>query len=131
MILKEVCTGKIAIHGSGWIGRSAPKAAFKAGLWVPASISEIQDIPALAALFAEDTNYGCWHEEVKAAANGFVIGGREIPYFDTMQTLLNWGALVVDVVVDCTGRATQRAVAQAHLDRGARRVLVSAPSKSL
>jgi glyceraldehyde 3-phosphate dehydrogenase len=131
MTLKEVSMGKIAIHGFGRIGRSALKAAFKGGLWVPASISDIKDVPTLAALFAVDTNYGCWHEEVKAAAKGFVIGGREIPYLDSMQALPDWGALGVDVVIDCTGRATQRAVAQAHLDRGAKRVLVSAPSKSL
>ena len=47
-----------------------------------------------------------------------------------MKALPPWGELGVDVVVDCTGRATVRAGAQAHLDRGAKRVLVSAPSKS-
>jgi len=121
---------RIAIHGFGRIGRSLMKAGLKEKLFTPVSISDIKDIPTLAALFEVDTNYGRWHEEVKATEKGFVIGGREIAYFNTMQELPDWGALGVDLVVDCTGRATTRAGAQAHLDRGARRVLVSAPSKS-
>jgi glyceraldehyde 3-phosphate dehydrogenase len=122
---------KIAIHGFGRIGRSALKAALNGGHFVPVSISDIKDVPTLAALFEVDSNYGRWHEEVKAASGGFVIGGREIKFFDTAQALPDWGALGVDLVVDCTGRATVRAVAQAHLDRGAKRVLVSAASKTL
>jgi len=123
--------GRIAIHGFGRIGRSALKAALKDKLFVPFSISDIKDVPTLAALFEVDTNYGRWHEEVKAASDGFVIGGRKIKYYDSMQALLDWGGLGVDLVIDCTGRATVRANAQAHLDRGAKRVLVSAPSKTL
>ncbi len=122
---------KIALHGFGRIGRSMLKAAFKDGLFTPFSISDIKDVPTLAALFEVDSNYGRWPEEVKAATGGFVIGGRKINFYDTTQSLPDWGALGVGLVVDCTGRATVRANAQAHLDRGAKRVLVSAPSKSL
>jgi len=123
--------GKIAIHGFGRIGRSALKAALKNTLFVPVSVSDIKDAPTLAALFEADTNYGRWHEEVGASADSIRIGGRQIRYIDSTQSLPDWGALGVDLVVDCTGRATARAGAQAHLDRGAKRVLVSAPSKSL
>ena len=122
---------KIAIHGFGRTGRSALKAALKNDLFTPVSVSDIKDLPTLAALFAVDSNYGCWPEEVKTAGDKFVIGGREIAFIDSTQTLPDWAALGVDLVVDCTGRATQRPGAQAHLDRGAKRVLVSAPSKSL
>jgi glyceraldehyde 3-phosphate dehydrogenase (phosphorylating) len=121
---------RIAIHGFGRIGRSLMKAALKDNLFTPVSISDIRDIPTFAALFEVDTNYGRWHEEVKATDAGFVIGGREIAYYDSMKQLPDWSALGIDLVVDCTGRATTRAGAQAHLDRGAKRVLVSAPSKS-
>lgn len=121
----------IAIHGFGRIGRSTLKAALKEGLFVPSSISDIRDIPTLAALFEVDSNYGRWHEEVKAAEDGIVIGGRKIKYFESSKSLPDWAALDIDVVIDCTGRATVREGAQAHLDRGAKRVLVSAPSKSL
>lgn len=121
---------KIAIHGFGRIGRSALKAALKGGLFSPYSVSDIRDIPTLAALFEVDSNYGRWHEPVKATDDGFVIGGREIRYFNTMNELPDWGALGVDLVIDCTGRATSRAGAQAHLDKGAKHVLVSAASKT-
>lgn len=120
---------RIAIHGFGRIGRSLMKVALDRNLFVPVSISDIKDVPTLAALFEVDTNYGRWHEEVKTKDNGFVIGGREIPYFDSMKALPDWKALGVDLVIDCTGRATTRPGAQAHLDAGAKRVLVSAPSK--
>ncbi|MFL5806329.1 MAG: glyceraldehyde 3-phosphate dehydrogenase NAD-binding domain-containing protein, partial [Roseiflexaceae bacterium] len=122
--------GKVAIHGFGRIGRSITKVALKNNLFTPFSFSDIRDIPTFAALFEVDTNYGRWHEEVKATEKGFVIGGREIAYYNSMQELPDWGALGIDLVVDCTGRATVRAGAQARLDRGAKRVLVSAPSKS-
>ena len=123
--------GRIAIHGFGRIGRSTLKAALKNALFVPASISDIKDAPTLAALFEADTNYGRWHEEVGSSRENITVGGRQIRYLDSTQSLPDWAALGVDLVVDCTGRATTRAGAQAHLDRGAKRVLVSAPSKSL
>ncbi len=121
----------IAIHGFGRIGRSMLKAALKDKLFTPVSVSDIKDLPTLAALFEVDTNYARWPEEVKAVGDRLVIGGREIRYFDSSQSLPDWAALGVDLVVDCTGRATKREGAQAHLDRGAKRVLVSAASKSL
>jgi glyceraldehyde 3-phosphate dehydrogenase len=121
---------RIAIHGFGRIGRSLMKAGLKNNLFSPVSVSDIKDIPTLAALFEVDSNYGRWHEEVRATDKGFVVGGREVAYFDAMKELPDWKALEIDVVIDCTGRATTRAGAQAHLDRGAKRVLVSAPSKS-
>src|SRR5262245_51548279 len=122
--------GKVAIPGFGRIGRSITKVALKNNLFTPVSISDIRDIPTFAALFEVDSNYGRWHEAVKTTEKGFVIGGREIAYYNSMQELPDWGALGVELVVDCTGRATTRAGAQAHLDRGAKRVLVSAPSKT-
>jgi len=121
----------IAIHGFGRIGRSALKVALKGDLFVPVSISDIKDAPTLAALFEADTNYGRWNETVHASKDNITIGDREIRFFDTSQALPDWGQLGVELVIDCTGRATTRAGAQAHLDRGAKRVLVSAASKTL
>lgn len=122
---------KIAIHGFGRIGRSTLKAALKQGLFVPVSISDIKDAPTLAALFEVDTNYARWPEEVKVSGDTFLIGGREIKFVDTSQSLPDWAGLGVELVIDCTGRATTRNGAKAHFERGAKRVLVSAPSKSL
>ncbi|HYN88039.1 MAG TPA: type I glyceraldehyde-3-phosphate dehydrogenase [Ardenticatenaceae bacterium] len=121
---------RVAIHGFGRIGRTLLRIGLERDLFTPVSISDIKDIPTLAALFAVDSNYGRWREPVEATETGFRIGDRQIPYFDSMKELPPWADLGVDVVVDCTGRATTRPGAQAHLDRGAKRVLVSAPSKS-
>ena len=122
---------RIAIHGFGRIGRSLMKAALDQQLFNPVSISDIKDLPTLAALFEVDSNYGRWHEEIKVTSKGFVIGGREVLFFDSTKSLPDWKALGVDVVIDCTGRATTRPNAQVHLDAGAKRVLVSAASKTL
>lgn len=120
----------IAIHGFGRIGRSTLKAALRDKRFVPVSVSDIRDTETFAALFKADTNYGLWPEDVTAKPDGFVIGGREIKYFNSMNELPDWQALGVDLVIDCTGRATTREGAQAHLDRGAKHVLVSAASKT-
>ncbi len=120
---------RVAIHGFGRIGRSLMKVALKENLFVPVSISDIKDLGTLAALFEVDSNYGRWPEAVGVGDNCFVIGGRKIPYYDSMKALPDWKALGVDLVIDCTGRATTRPGAQVHLDAGAKRVLVSAPSK--
>src|SRR5204862_3982982 len=108
----------------GRIGRSLLRVALKDGLFVPVSISDIRDIPTLAALFEVDSNYGRWPEAVTTRDTNLIIGGREIPYFDSTKTLPDWKALGVDLVIDCTGRATVRAGAQAHLAAGAKRGLV-------
>ena len=121
----------IAIYGFGRIGRSMLKAALKQNLFTPVSIADIRDLSTMAALFQVDSNYGCWHEEVTTREKSFVIGGRDIPYIDSTREVPDWGAIGVDLVIDCTGRAVTRPGAQVHFDRGAKRVLVSAPSKTL
>lgn len=121
---------KIAIHGFGRIGRTLLRIALQRNLFVPTAISDIKDVSTLAALFEADTNYGRWSEPVASETAGFRIGDRSILYYESLKELPPWGDLGVDLVVDCTGRATARAGAQAHLDRGAKHVLVSAASKS-
>lgn len=123
--------GKIAIFGFGRIGRQLLRVALQDNLFVPVSISDIKDEATLAALFEVDTNYKRWHEPVSARQGGIVIGGRDIQYINSASEVPDWQALGVDLVIDCTGRAVTRSVAQVHLDRGAKRVLVSGPSKTL
>lgn len=121
----------IALYGFGRIGRQFLKAALKKELFIPAVIADIHDINTLAALFSVDSNYGRYDENVSAGDNVLFIGNQSIPYINSSAEVPNWKDLNIDIVVDCTGRATTRAGAQVHLDRGARYVLVSAPSKSL
>src|SRR5579871_265215 len=120
----------IAIHGFGRIGRTALRIALERNLFVPVSISDIRDAQTFAALFEVDTNYGRWHEPVSATDNSITIGGRTIPYYNSKDQLPDWNALGVDLVIDCTGRATTRQIAQQHIDRGAKKVMVSGPSKT-
>ncbi|MGF7215328.1 glyceraldehyde 3-phosphate dehydrogenase [Spirosoma lacussanchae] len=121
----------IALYGFGRIGRQFLRIALQHDLFTPVAVADIRDEATLAALFAVDTNYGRWPEAVTGRAGTLQIGDRSLPYINSMQEVPNWGALGVDLVVDCTGRATTRAGAQVHLDRGARYVLISAPSKTL
>ena len=121
---------KIAICGFGRIGRCVTRAALANGTFVPAAIADVQDLNTLAALFSVDTDYGCWPEPVSVKASALVVGDYQIEFLNATRDELNWGSCGVGVVVDCTGRATARAGAQAHLERGAKRVLVSAPPKT-
>ncbi len=122
--------GNIAIHGFGRIGRSTMRVALSRQLFAPVSISDIRDIETFAALFAVDSNYGRFPESVSTKDQTLIVGDRSIQYVNSKDELPNWTALGVDVVVDCTGMATTRAGAEKHLARGAKRVLVSAASKT-
>jgi glyceraldehyde 3-phosphate dehydrogenase len=122
---------KVAVVGFGRIGRSTVKAGLSSKLFTPSVIVDIASADAMAPLFEVDTNYGRWRDPVHAEADGLVIGDTTIAWIDAREGAPDWKALGVGLVVDCTGRATVRAGAQAHLDAGASRVLVSAPSKTL
>ncbi len=122
---------KIAIYGFGRIGRQCLKVALQNGLFVPAALADVKDEETLAALFAVDTIYGRWGERVQGKPGGLTIGRNNIPYYNSAREIPDWRALGIDLVVDCSGRSTTRAAAQLHLDRGAKRVLISAPPKSL
>lgn len=121
----------IALYGFGRIGRQFLRIALEQNLFVPVSVSDIHDVKILASLFAVDTNYGRFGEKVSTEGDNLVIGDRKIKYVNSKSEVPDWKALGVDVVVDCTGRATTRTGAQAHIDRGAKYVLISAASKSL
>jgi len=122
---------RVAVVGFGRIGRSAVKAGLSSKLFTPSVIADIVAADAMAPLFEVDTNYGRWPDAVHAEPDGLVIGGTTIAWHDARNGAPDWLELGVDLVLDCTGRATTRAGAQAHLDAGAGRVLVSAPSKTL
>lgn len=122
---------KVALYGFGRIGRQFLKAALEKDLFIPSAIADIHDPETLAALFSVDSNYGRCKETVSAGNNLLFIGQYCIPYVKTGGHVPDWGSLGIEIIVDCTGNATNRAGAQLHLDRGAKYVIVSAPSKSL
>ncbi|HET7838242.1 MAG TPA: type I glyceraldehyde-3-phosphate dehydrogenase [Rectinemataceae bacterium] len=123
--------GNIGIYGFGRIGRTMLRAALERKLFVPSHIGDVKDPSTLAALFEVDSNFGRWPEEAAFEDGAIRVGGRRIGFVDTAAAVPDWGALGVDVVVDCSGRGTRRENAQAHLAKGARKVLVSAGPKSL
>jgi glyceraldehyde 3-phosphate dehydrogenase len=121
----------IAIYGFGRIGRSVLRAALKDNLFVPKVIGDIKDLDTLAALFKVDTNYGVWPEEVRADGSSLIVGNRSIQYVDAKNGIPDWGVLGVDLVIECSGRATTRPAAQEHINHGAKYVLISTAPKSL
>ncbi len=123
--------GTIAIYGFGRIGRTMLRAALERNLFAPTHVGDVKDPSMMAALFEVDSNFGRWPEPVHFENGTLSVGNRKIAYVDTAPAVPDWRALGVDVVVDCSGRATRRENAQAHLNRGAKKVLVSAGSKSL
>ena len=121
----------IAVVGFGRIGRVAVRSGLAGKLFTPSVIVDVAAPESMAPLFEVDSNYGRWPEAVRAESDALVIGDAKITWIDARTATADWKALGVDLVLDCTGRATTRAGAQAHLDAGASRVLVSAPSKTL
>jgi glyceraldehyde 3-phosphate dehydrogenase len=85
--------GTVAIHGFGRIGRSTLKAAVKHRRFVPVSISDIKELPTLAALFAVDTTYGLWPQSVTVTGGQLRIGDEATQFVDSTQALSEWQAL--------------------------------------
>lgn len=124
---------RVFINGFGRIGRSVLRAALQSPeRWPGLEIAGINDIAAAemcAYLFEYDSVFGPWRGAVALEPGALVVDGRAIPLHQTpdISTLALAG---VDVVVECTGRADAREVAERGLRAGARRVLVSGPSKA-
>lgn len=122
----------VAINGFGRIGRAFFRIAFdKQGVEV-VGINDVGDAPTLAHLLKYDTVYGVWGKKVEAAGDGnLVIDDKRIPILGEKDPAkLPWKDAKVDVVLESTGKFTKKEDAKAHLDAGARKVLISAPGKS-
>jgi len=122
---------RCAINGFGRTGRAAFRAAYERGLdieWV--AINDVASPEMLAHLLKYDSVYGPFPGTVEATEGAILVeGGRiEMPT-ERDPSLLPWGELEVDVVIESTGRFRARADALKHLDAGARKVIVSAPAK--
>lgn len=122
--------GRIAINGFGRIGRGVLRALLEqsSDLEVVA-INDLSDGEALAQLFNFDSVYGRAATRMRAEGDELVVGDRRIKLVAQRDPAdLPWGELGVDVVLESTGRFTKAKDARKHLDAGAKRVLVSAPS---
>ena len=119
---------KIGINGFGRIGRQIFRIAHERGMEI-ALVNDLTDNATLAQLLRYDSNYGKFAGSVEHDSEHLVVEGRKIRVTEVRDPAeLPWGELGVDVVVESTGRFTKRADAAKHLDAGAKRVLISAPS---
>lgn len=119
---------KIGINGFGRIGRQIFRIAHQRGLEI-ALVNDLTDNGTLAQLLRYDSNYGKFAGTVEHDADHLIVDGHKIRVTEIRDPAeLPWGELGVDVVVESTGIFTKRAAAAKHLDAGAKRVLISAPS---
>ena len=123
---------KVAINGFGRIGRLAFRQMFGAEGFEVVAINDLTSPKMLAHLLKYDStqgNYAAQGHVVEAGEDNIVVDGKKITiYAKANAAELPWGELGVDVVLECTGFYTSKAKAQAHIDAGAKKVVISAPA---
>lgn len=121
---------KVAINGFGRIGRAVFKALLnKKGIEV-VGINDLTDTKTLAHLLKYDSCYGGFKGSIGSTADSLLVKGKKYRvYAEKDPTLLPWRDLNVDVVIESTGRFTDKVGAGAHLKAGAKKVIISAPAK--
>ncbi len=123
---------KLGINGFGRIGRMVFRAAYEnfAGEIEVVGINDLLDADYLAYMLKYDSVHGPFSGDVKAEGNYLVVDGKKIQVFAEKDPAnITWGALDVDVVVESTGFFLTEELASAHLKAGAKKVIMSAPSK--
>jgi glyceraldehyde 3-phosphate dehydrogenase len=123
---------RVGINGFGRIGRLILRQArHDKGLEFVA-VNDITDAPTLAHLLKYDSVHGRLDAKVEVTADGFTVDGRTIKVLAEKEpSHLPWKALGVDLVVEGTGKFTKGEQAKAHLDAGAKWVLITAPAKGV
>ncbi|BCJ95684.1 glyceraldehyde-3-phosphate dehydrogenase [Anaerocolumna cellulosilytica] len=122
---------KVAINGFGRIGRLAFRQMFGAEGYEVVAINDLTNPKMLAHLLKYDTAQGRYAlaDKVEAKESSIVVDGKEIKiYAEKNAADLPWGEIGVDVVLECTGFYVSKAKSQAHIDAGAKKVVISAPA---
>ena len=120
---------KVAINGFGRIGRLAFRRIQDVENIEVVAVNDLTDDDMLAHLLKYDTMQGRFTEEVEVVDGGFRVNGKEVKSFEEPDaSKLPWKDLDIDVVLECTGFYTSDEKAQAHIDAGAKKVLISAPA---
>ena len=122
---------KVAINGFGRIGRLAFRQMFGAEGFEIVAINDLTSPEMLAHLLKYDSTQGRYAlaDTVSYSEDSITVDGKEIKiYAKANAAELPWGELGVDVVLECTGYYTSKAKAQAHIDAGAKHVIISAPA---
>ncbi len=122
---------RVAINGFGRIGRSAFKIAFERSDLEIVAINDLTDTKTLAYLLKHDSNYGTYEHDVKADEKGIIVKGHHVQVLaEKDPAALPWKELKIDIVIESTGRFTKKEDAELHIKAGAKRVVLSGPSKS-
>ncbi len=120
---------KVAINGFGRIGRLAFRQMFVADGYEIVAINDLTDPKMLAHLLKYDSSQGRYEHDIVAGEDSITVDGKTIKiYKNPNPAELPWGEIGVDVVLECTGFFTTKAKAQAHIDAGAKKVVISAPA---
>ena len=122
---------KVGINGFGRIGRLAFRQMFGAEGYEVVAINDLTDAKMLAHLLKYDSAQGRYAlaDKVEAKESSIVVDGKEITiYAEKDANNLPWGELGIDVVLECTGVYCSKDKAQAHINAGAKKVVISAPA---
>ena len=126
-------TIKVGINGFGRVGRQSFKAMldhYPNDIEVVA-VNDLFEPNVNAHLLKYDSNYGAFAGTVEVAGNNLVVNGKEIQVFAQKDpSQLPWGKLGVDIVLESTGMFTEKEKAIAHINAGAKKVIISAPAKN-
>jgi len=124
-------TVRVGINGFGRIGRNFFRAALAKGADIElVAVNDLTDNTTLAHLLKYDSILGRLGHEVKATADDITVAGKTFKVFEERDPAkLPWGDLGADVVLESTGLFTDAAKAKAHVDGGAKKVIISAPAK--
>jgi glyceraldehyde 3-phosphate dehydrogenase len=125
-------TVRVGINGFGRIGRNFFRAAVAAGADIEVvAANDLGDVKTMAHLLKYDSILGRYPEEIAQSSDGISIGSHNIKILaERDPAALPWGDLGVDVVVESTGFFTDATKARAHIDGGAKKVVISAPAKN-
>jgi glyceraldehyde 3-phosphate dehydrogenase len=121
---------RVAINGFGRIGRNAFKVAFERKDIEIVAINDLTDTKMLAHLLKYDSNYGNYEHKVSSDEKHIIVDDKKIPVFAEREPArLPWKEHNVDVVIESTGFFVKSELAKAHVEAGAKRVIISAPAK--
>lgn len=121
---------RVAVNGFGRIGRAFVKIAWENPNIEIVAVNDLGSLDSLAYLLKYDTVYRNWKHEVKKGEGSIIIDGKIVKFISEKDTTkLPWKDLDIDVVVESTGLFTAYEKAKFHLDCGAKKVVISAPSK--
>ncbi len=123
---------RVAINGFGRIGRLIFRQAFANKEYEFVAVNDITDAPTLAHLLKYDSIHGRMDAKVAATADGFSVNGKTVKVLAEKEpSKLPWKALGIDLVFEGTGKFTKGEQAKAHLDAGAKWVVITAPAKGV